>query len=219
MPLELRRRGDRVFRVVAHEYRVDHQIRVERARDFAIKEQLLNRTVALHAGVDDAVVHARTAGTGRLGLLGLIEAILEEMAERLPCVHLHGEHERIAEDDDPPFAGRLRTDLAIVADTLAVDRDRGVEFGGDEPGARVRTKPVADHRIGHEKRLKRRRGLGVAPDPQCGLEHRELHGGDRDGEQRATPPHHEAAAEAWSAAATSSTAGGAMPGWSGRHST
>src|SRR5206468_1676580 len=106
--------------------------------DLAIEEQLFDGSVALHAGVDHAVVN-RPAPR--------VEPLLEEAAESLAAVDLHREDERIAEDDDPSLVRRLRADVAIVADALRVDRDLGIELGRHEPRARIRPEAVSDRRI------------------------------------------------------------------------
>ena len=86
-------------RVVRDEARDHHQIRLERRGNLAEEQQFLDRTVALHAGVDHAV-----ADTGRGAR---VEAPLEDLGEGLRQRHLHGEHERVAEHDDAALAGRL----------------------------------------------------------------------------------------------------------------
>ncbi len=115
--------------------------------------------------------------------------MLEPLAERLSERHLHGQDERITQQQDAPFVRGLRTQLFVVAESGAVDRDIDRELRRREVRARVRLEPESDHRIVFEEALERRRGLGAAPQAQRRLEHAELRETDED-ERRCTAGGH-----------------------------
>ena len=159
------RRVEGLDGVVGDEGRDQHQVGVEARRDPAVEQQLLDRAVALDAGVDDAVADAG-GGAG-------VEPRLEAGAERRLARHLHREHQRVAEDDDATLARRLGPDVG-VAHALRVGRDRRRELGGREHHRLTRPQPVADDVVGHEELLEDRRRLAAALPAQEPLEGGEL---------------------------------------------
>src|SRR6185295_13293954 len=97
----------------------------------------------------------------------------ENLPERLRERHLHRQDERITEEQDAAFAGRLGSQLLVVAEPRAVDRDVGGEFRRGEMGPRVRLQPEPDRRIVFEESLERWRRLGAAPCAQRRFEYSE----------------------------------------------
>ncbi len=176
---QARRRAHRLLRVVADEHRLEDEVRLEPGGDGAEEQQFLDRSVALYTGIDHAVMELRSSS---------IESAFEQLAEGLAERHLHRKNQRITEQQEASFVGRLGTDRLVVPNAVGVDVDLGIELGRGETDPGVRLEPIAGRGITVEKALKGRCGLRVPPDAERGLEDAELRGendGEDDGVARA----------------------------------
>jgi hypothetical protein len=129
-----------------------------------VEQPLIDRTVALNAGVDDAPFRS---GPRRVQLL------LEQVAVGFLRLDLHGHHERIAEHHNPALVRRLRSDVGVLAHTLRVDVQVRAELDCGVCGVGVRPQAIADLRVLHEQFLEGRRSLGLV-EAKRRFEHCEL---------------------------------------------
>ena len=142
-----------------------HDVRFEARRDAAIEEQLLDRPVTLHAGVDDAIADAARAPrySGNPGG-GHRTSARAAPAPRAPASR------RARRCAARPAAGR---DVE-VAHALRVDGDGRRELVGGEDDEARRPQPVADGVVGHEELLEGRGRFAAALPAEERLERGEF---------------------------------------------